>query len=294
MKREKDDPPKESEKDKLMSVLEILELQARARAIKSQLLLETQAKKQAAEHEGPTQVEDGSDSDVLIEEVGDTEEIVITSESETETNTSSSEKVGESVEEKKNRLEKRIQKRIRLKGNTPNNNKKSDPETSTTDVPNILEGTEDGTIDQYNRLLSLNDKNGTTSEAAQENGKQDAPDNQGNLKNKDSSLTSNGKMEENENKQKEATETSTEKDITFVEKAEEGEIIEYQEDSINKAEEGDVFNKSVRKDTSSDKDADTNKPEKEANPEVSAETNDGDCAIIINLDDDEIDEMNNA
>ncbi|KAF2899388.1 hypothetical protein ILUMI_06783 [Ignelater luminosus] len=75
---------KENDKEKLMSVLELLELQARARAIRSQLAIENEQKKSESEKHRPIKIEEGSDSDAIIIESPEDKEIVITSDSEEE------------------------------------------------------------------------------------------------------------------------------------------------------------------------------------------------------------------
>lgn len=87
MKKEKPDKKKKEKlhEDNLMSVLELLELQARARAIKSQLIIE--ASKRSQEQPGEIIKENDSDNDDVIIESPKNDEIVITSsDSENEDN----------------------------------------------------------------------------------------------------------------------------------------------------------------------------------------------------------------
>ncbi|KAF5305518.1 hypothetical protein FQA39_LY01609 [Lamprigera yunnana] len=78
---------KETEKNKLMNVLELLELQARARAIRSQLALENTNKNKVTEKSSAgIKRENDSDSDAIIVDSPTHNEIVITSESEQEQN----------------------------------------------------------------------------------------------------------------------------------------------------------------------------------------------------------------
>lgn len=80
-KKEKQAPEKKQEdNEKLMSVLELLELQARARAIRSQLALEAQKRQENATSEDkPINLNDNSDSDSVIIESPKCDEIVISS-----------------------------------------------------------------------------------------------------------------------------------------------------------------------------------------------------------------------
>lgn len=81
--KQKEKKPISSEDKNLMSVLELLELQARARAIRSQLALEAENKKK--EEESVHKLPDDSDSEVLIVSSPKNNEIVIcSSESESE------------------------------------------------------------------------------------------------------------------------------------------------------------------------------------------------------------------
>ncbi|KAF5302473.1 hypothetical protein FQR65_LT08563 [Abscondita terminalis] len=77
---------KETEEDKLMNVLELLELQARARAIRSQLAIENENKTTVVENSKVIKNENESDSDAVIIDSPQHNEIVITSESEGECN----------------------------------------------------------------------------------------------------------------------------------------------------------------------------------------------------------------
>ncbi|KAI4459965.1 caspase activity and apoptosis inhibitor 1 [Holotrichia oblita] len=77
----------DNENDKLMNVLEILELQARARAIRSQLALENINKKRASTENTTKAIDDDDDDHAIIISSPKNEEIVITSsESEDEGN----------------------------------------------------------------------------------------------------------------------------------------------------------------------------------------------------------------
>lgn len=76
----------ESQKDKLMSVLELLELQARARAIRSQLAIESEVKEVTeVSQNGNVKKEQQSDSDDVIIESPKHKEILIMSDSEDDT-----------------------------------------------------------------------------------------------------------------------------------------------------------------------------------------------------------------
>ncbi|KAK5637890.1 hypothetical protein RI129_000176 [Pyrocoelia pectoralis] len=81
----KKDMDNQSEKSKLMSVLELLELQARARAIRSQLAIETENGKNSKGGEEIIHVkQEDSDSDAVIINSPSHNEIIITSESDLE------------------------------------------------------------------------------------------------------------------------------------------------------------------------------------------------------------------
>ncbi|KAB0802965.1 hypothetical protein PPYR_05151 [Photinus pyralis] len=81
----KQDVINESEKSKLMSVLELLELQARARAIRSQLAIEAENSKSGkSRQESKAVKQEDSDSDAVIINSPSHNEIIITSESERE------------------------------------------------------------------------------------------------------------------------------------------------------------------------------------------------------------------
>lgn len=81
--RKPTDPSKETNKDQLMSVLELLELQARARAIRSQLALEHENKTGESSTNTGVKNEHNSDSDdAVIIESPQHKEIVITSDSD--------------------------------------------------------------------------------------------------------------------------------------------------------------------------------------------------------------------
>lgn len=88
IKKEKLSSPKTSKETNLMNVLELLELQARARAIRSQLALEAENKKKEETQTSATRGkndDDDNDSDAVILDSPKLKEIVISSsESETE------------------------------------------------------------------------------------------------------------------------------------------------------------------------------------------------------------------
>lgn len=72
------------DKEKLMSVLEILELQARARAIRSQLALESTANKSEENKDTQPETKDDSDPEAVVIQSPKKEEIVISSSSDSE------------------------------------------------------------------------------------------------------------------------------------------------------------------------------------------------------------------
>ncbi|KAJ8921992.1 hypothetical protein NQ315_008630 [Exocentrus adspersus] len=87
-KKSKDSNKKALDEQNLMSVLELLELQARARAIRSQLALESAKKSQAKAQEASAAKAKGSDSEdgdaVIIESPKNIEIVITSSESENE------------------------------------------------------------------------------------------------------------------------------------------------------------------------------------------------------------------
>ncbi|KAK4881679.1 hypothetical protein RN001_004998 [Aquatica leii] len=97
----------ETEEDRLMNVLELLELQARARAIRSQLAIENEHNKNAAaESTKEVKKENDSDSDAIIIDSPQRNEIVITSESEGEGNCKLSKVKSEGLNESSTKKQK--------------------------------------------------------------------------------------------------------------------------------------------------------------------------------------------
>lgn len=89
-KNKGDDKNSETNDKQLMSVLELLELQARARAIRSQIALENSRKTQEQETEQRVDISDAEDA-IIIESPRNEQIIIASSDSECETNKNESE-----------------------------------------------------------------------------------------------------------------------------------------------------------------------------------------------------------